>query len=662
MTPRNILMVSALLVLPWPAHAQTTTTLSAETSDNTSVGTFPQHDNGNVAAGNVSKLDTRSLLYPGATIRIYAHVMPWFCTPGSANCNCSTTNGLTRCNSHILTGYNSNDAVQVKRQVDDMISRGIQGVIIPWYGTTKPVQSGATLKFLQEAQSRSPLFEFAAMETTGSGCAGNTQCVIDDLTYFANNFFGSPAYMRRNGRPMVFVFLSGLGTIDWNRVRASAPGDPLLIFESQALNDNPFTRAQSDGGFAWVHPAQQTSTWTQPDFQGYLDNFYGFAQRSPGEIPVGAGFKGFYDLYASWGFHPPRYMDQVCGQTWLQSIATINSNWSSSDQLDSLQLVTWNDYDEGTEVESGVDNCLAISAALGADGKTLSWSLSGSGQESTLDRYRIWSTPASDGQNLTLQAQVTAGGVHSYDLSTLPLTPGTQYSLYVEALGKPSITNHMSGAVSYTPTGLRAANVDDATGWQSCTDIACCGGRGGATTSLTADAATSRDGSAARFDLGGTTIYSNALWSNQVGGTWSTAHFALDFWAYVTAPTVAQAYEFGFTQVLGGQKYHFNHQCDFKDSGVWRVQANGGWTATSHTCVPFTANSWNHFTFHAERTADGRVHYQDMVINNVTYPFDVYSTPSTGSTDSVSVSLQLDGDSHQDPYSLWIDQLTLTSW
>ena len=137
MTPRNILMVSALLVLPWPAHAQTTTTLSAETSDNTSVGTFPQHDNGNVAAGNVSKLDTRSLLYPGATTRIYAHVMPWFCTPGSANCNCSTTNGLTRCNSHILTGYNSNDAVQVKRQVDDMISRGIQGVIIPWYGTTK---------------------------------------------------------------------------------------------------------------------------------------------------------------------------------------------------------------------------------------------------------------------------------------------------------------------------------------------------------------------------------------------------------------------------------------------------------------------------------------------------------------------------------------------
>ncbi|HEY4588752.1 MAG TPA: hypothetical protein VII86_05970, partial [Thermoanaerobaculia bacterium] len=132
MTPRSALMVSALLLLPWTARAQTAT-LAAETSNNTSVGTFAQNNNGNVAAGNVSKLDLHTLLYPGATTRIYAHVMPWFCTPGSADCtNCPTVSGVTRCNSHILTGYNSNDATQVKKQVDDMISRGIQGVIIPW--------------------------------------------------------------------------------------------------------------------------------------------------------------------------------------------------------------------------------------------------------------------------------------------------------------------------------------------------------------------------------------------------------------------------------------------------------------------------------------------------------------------------------------------------
>jgi len=34
-------------------------------------------------------------------------------------------------------GYASNDPAQVKRQVDDMLSRGIQGVIIDWYGASK---------------------------------------------------------------------------------------------------------------------------------------------------------------------------------------------------------------------------------------------------------------------------------------------------------------------------------------------------------------------------------------------------------------------------------------------------------------------------------------------------------------------------------------------
>jgi hypothetical protein len=651
MTPRSALMVSALLFLPWTARAQTTSTLAAETGDNTSVGTFPQHDNGNVAAGNVSKLDLHSLLYPGATTRIYAHVMPWFCTPGSANCTCSTdANGVTRCNSssHILTGYNSNDATQVKKQVDDMISRGIQGVIIPWYGATKPIQSGATSKLLQEAASRSPLFEFAIMETTGSGCSGNTQCVINDMVYFANNFYNSPAYMRRSGRPVVFFF-SGLGTIDWNQVRTSAPGNPLFIFE------DGFTHAQTDGAFAWDHPAQ-----TVPQ---NLDYFYGQAQSHRSEIPVGAGYKGFDDRYATWGSN--RFLDQACGQTWLESFAVAGSYWSSSDQLANLQLVTWNDYDEGTEVESGIDNCLSISASLGADGKTLSWSLAGSGQESTVDRYRIWSTPASDGQNLTLRAEVTAGGAHSYDLSTLPLSAGS-YTIYVQALGKPTILNHMANGVSYTAidgSTCAASNVDDAGGWQSCTSAACCGGGGGATTALTADPSKSQNGSgvSARFDLGGSTAYSNARWWNQVATTCAAFRFTLDFWAYVTAPSAPQGFEFDFDQVVGGQRYKFSHQCDFKDSSLWRVWANGGWTATSHACVPFTANSWNHFVFHGERTLDGRVHYQDMVINNVTYTFDLYATPTAAGSDSVTVYIQLDGDSQQTPYSLWIDKLSLTS-
>ncbi|HEY8021289.1 MAG TPA: hypothetical protein VIH93_09315 [Thermoanaerobaculia bacterium] len=425
-----------LLLLAASAAAQTTSTLAAETGDNTSVGSFPSHDNGNVAAGNVSKIDTHTLLYSGATTRVYAHFLPWFC---------STSDGGNppRCNGHVLTGYDSNDAAEVKAQVDDMVSRGMQGMVIDWYGPYATAEDGATMKVMAEAQSRSPLFEFAIMEDKGavSKCVAktghsNTQCAIDDLNYVAAHYYPSPAYMHRNGRPVVLFFVDTSVAIDWNAVRAGVTGNPLFVFE-----DN-FTRTQADGAFAWVKPAQRTASWTQPDFVGYLDNFYGNARSHAGELPFGAGFKGFDDVDATWAPNPYRFMDQGCGQTWLQSIATVNGQYSASNQLDSLQLVTWNDYDEGTEIESGVDNCLGIAASL--SGTTLSWTLSGSGQESTLDRYRIWSS--ADGQSLTLRKEVTAGGAHSVDTTTLGL--GSDTTLYVQAVGKPSILNQMSNAVA----------------------------------------------------------------------------------------------------------------------------------------------------------------------------------------------------------------------
>lgn len=749
MSRYTLLLISVLFLLSLPALAQTTSTLAAETGDNTSVGTFQNHDNGNVQPGNVSKLDIHSLLYPGATTKIYAHFQAWFCTAGQTD-----SDGIVRCPpGHILTGYNSNDATEVKKQVDDMMSRGIQGMIIDWYGQGSRDDSTTQL-VKTEAESRTG-FEFAIMEDQGAvkNCQQNnnqlstTQCTINDLNYVAANYYSSPAYMHRNGRPVVFFFIDAnafpTDPINWNTVRAGVQGNPYFIFE-----DN-FTRTQADGAFAWVKPG--TLGGTQPDFQGYLTNFYSNAQANSGKIPFGAAFKGFDDRDAGWAPSPSRYMDQDCGQTFLQSIGVVNQKWSASNQLANLGLVTWNDYDEGTEIEGGIDNCLSIAASIA--GSTVSWTLSGSGLENTLDRYRIWST--TDGSNLTLRAEVTAGGAHSYDLSTLGLPAGT-YTIYVQAVGKPSLLNHMANGVSYTSSGgggtgctgtvsisaptdgstvnspftvsaaasagctatdmkvfldsvqaydqpstqsintsisagtgahqvmvqatyangttaqsavnvtvaqnNAANNIDDASGWQNCTTVSCSGGNGTATTSLTQDTATSRDGRSARFDLGGSGSYSNARWWNQVASTgWTTKHFAYDVWAYVSNPNAPQALEFDWAVVLNGQRYYFGQQCDFKGSRLWRVWSNNTWTATSRGCAVFSG-TWNHFILHGEITADNRIHYQDIVINNVTYTFDLYATPASWSGGSTTVYLQLAGDASQTPFSLWIDQLNLTSW
>ena len=40
-------------------------------------------------------------------------------------------------------------------------------------------------------------------------------------------------------------------------------------------------------------------------------------------------------------------------------------------RLDAVQVVTWHDYEEGTEIQSGIDNCLTLSASV--NGSMLSW-------------------------------------------------------------------------------------------------------------------------------------------------------------------------------------------------------------------------------------------------------------------------------------------------
>ena len=136
-------------------------------------------------------------------------------------------------------------------------------------------------------------------------------------------------------------------------------------------------------------------------------------------------------------------MDQRCGQTWLQTFSKINSLYNSTNQLAAMQLVTWNDYEEGTEIESGIDNCVGVSAAMA--GNSLQWKITGS--ENTIDHYRVY--VSSDGQNLMPLADQTVG-TYALDLCGYSLAAGN-YKLFVQAIGKPNLKNQISAPVPYAP-------------------------------------------------------------------------------------------------------------------------------------------------------------------------------------------------------------------
>jgi len=425
MLRQNSFLALTLLVVATCCSASSsyvvpTTTLAAQTSNNTSAAnSFAAQSNGNRGAGNVSKVEIHSLLYPGATTKVYAHLMLWF---GQSN--------------HMNVGYSSNDPSEIKRQIRDMISRGINGVIIDWYGPNTAVDT-ATQLVMAEAEKH-PGFTFAIMVDQGAiewdSCAGCSpqQALISQLQYVEQTYFPSPAYMTIQGQPVITNFNIDLSySIDWNAVNTALGTHPLFLFQ----NNNGFTHTLSGGSYSWVMP-------TTTDYgMSYLSSFYNTGLSYPEEKTVGATYKGFNDSLASWG--SDRIMGQQCGQTWLQTFSEINGLYNSGKQLNGLQLVTWNDYEEATEIETGIDNCLTLSASVAGD--ALQWAISG--DETTVDHYTVYIS--TDGRNLMSMADL-APGVHSLNLCSFPI-PGGTYKLFVQAVGKPSLVNQITQALKYSP-------------------------------------------------------------------------------------------------------------------------------------------------------------------------------------------------------------------
>lgn len=186
----------------------------------------------------------------------------------------------------------------------------------------------------------------------------------------------------------------------------------------------------------------------------------------------------------------------------------------------------------------------------------------------------------------------------------------------------------------------------------------------------------SQSGSATQFNLGGSTPYSDALWNNHVIGPLSSQgtfdndgslvpsvyNFTYDVDFYGDNLGAAQALEFDINQFFGGMGFIFGHECRIAAGNQWDVwdNANAKWVPTGVPCNP-NGNAWNHVTLKVQRTSDNHMTYQSITLNGQTttlnWTFEHGSAPNWY---GVTLNYQMDGDSHQDSYSTYLDNLTLT--
>ncbi len=258
--------------------------------------------------------------------------------------------------------------------------------------------------------------------------------------------------------------------------------------------------------------------------------------------------------------------------------------------------------------------------------------------------------------------------------STSPITGMRVYvdnvSVYSIAAAKIDTSVAMSAApapgLPVPPaTAFTYSDIDQMTGWLSCTTCAGAGGSGPLATfsMLQNQASPSLDGRSVKFSLGGTTPYSDALWWKQLGAVNTATNFKYDMYFYLTNPAAAQSLEFDSNQAIGTRRFIFGTQCNIRNGGVWDVwgNANGNWISTGIACSAPAAFVWHHLTWEFTRTAT-QVIFIGFTYDGVTHYVNRTYTAAPSSVNELNVAFQMDGDFRQDPYSVWVDKVSLTRW
>jgi len=274
---------------------------------------------------------------------VLAAYQPWF---GRAN--------------HINVGYSSQDPQVLANQIQKAKSLGIVAFVVNWYGPRHPYEDQC-YSLLQKSAADSDFQTAIMYDEDSSDPSSATDAVVVDLQYAYDRYIGPNAipsrhaYLRYNGRPVIFIFPKE-GSTDWNHIRDvvnSWEDPPLLIFKD--IN----TRYASvfDGFYAWVQPGPEGwkpdgSNWGQD----YLESFYKRMSRDyPDKVAVGAAWPGFDDSRASWSRN--RRMSDRCGKTFEDSLKIFRRYYTGDRPLPYLMVDTWNDYEEGTAIERGYSRC-----------------------------------------------------------------------------------------------------------------------------------------------------------------------------------------------------------------------------------------------------------------------------------------------------------------
>jgi len=299
---------------------------------------------------------------PWFTARPYSESWGWHWTMNHFNPDHANAAGQREIASWyypLIGPYDSSDPAVLEYHVLLMKLAGIDGMIVDWYGSADfldyALNNNATVKLFHFSRKAGLKFAICYEDQTiqhliegkylsASNAVAHAQ---REMLYLQTNFFGDPSYLRLKGRPVLLNFGPQyfLTSADWENIFSplASSNRPAFFTEDNRL---PVSMGAFNWPPMWMSQAPGTGgVLSGAALKSYLAEFEQKAASWPAYIS--SAFPRFHDIYQRagvrnyWG-----YLGDRRGEILQETLSRGMTNSSAI-----LQIVTWNDFGEGSVVE-----------------------------------------------------------------------------------------------------------------------------------------------------------------------------------------------------------------------------------------------------------------------------------------------------------------------
>lgn len=296
-----------------------------------------------LAEGGARRLSVRS--YPKTVLAFY---YPWYATPEGPTGEWRVWDVYPPIRTPLLGFYDVYNPATVARQIGDAQTAGIDGFIVSWWGIDHFTDRALRQTILPVAEQ-----ERFAVTIYYENYGQNREQIARDFAYISEEYGQSPAFMRVDGRPVLFVYdmvTTAFNKDDWDFVfqRLDAQGlDCFCIADGlvAAYNRGDAQYSYLFDLFQGVHTYFPLDSSPEFLYQLYASNALKAAAK--GILFAATVSPGFDN--SSWApadgkaeLVVDRNGGQLYRQIWEAAIAS-NPQW--------ILITSFNEWPEGTEIE-----------------------------------------------------------------------------------------------------------------------------------------------------------------------------------------------------------------------------------------------------------------------------------------------------------------------